>query len=188
VTALWIVLAMLLAALGGWPVTAGVLRAARTADALEAAEQDRSNAAPAADRDAAVDPAATTAAPTATATEGAAPTATATEGAAPTANATEGAAAESPVGRTLSPGEQLTSTEVLRGGLVIGILERTAVVLAILTAQPIAIAYVVAIKALGRYPELKQTPAASERFIIGTLASMLWAAGIGTLAKWLLVG
>ncbi|MCU1572757.1 MAG: hypothetical protein JWO93_839, partial [Micrococcaceae bacterium] len=37
-------------------------------------------------------------------------------------------------------------------------------------------------------PELKQTPAASERFIIGTLASMLWAAGIGTLAKWLLVG
>jgi hypothetical protein len=178
VTALWIVLAMLLAALGGWPVTAGVLRAARTADALEAAEQDRSNAAPAADRDAAVDPAATTAAPTATATEGAAPTAT----------ATEGAAAESPVGRTLSPGEQLTSTEVLRGGLVIGILERTAVVLAILTAQPIAIAYVVAIKALGRYPELKQTPAASERFIIGTLASMLWAAGIGTLAKWLLVG
>jgi hypothetical protein len=174
VTALWIVLAMLLAALGGWPVTAGVLRAARTADALEAAEQDRSNAAPAADRDAAVDPAATTA--------------TATEGAAPTATATEGAAAESPVGRTLSPGEQLTSTEVLRGGLVIGILERTAVVLAILTAQPIAIAYVVAIKALGRYPELKQTPAASERFIIGTLASMLWAAGIGTLAKWLLVG
>ncbi|MCU1573099.1 MAG: hypothetical protein JWO93_1181, partial [Micrococcaceae bacterium] len=40
-TALWIVLAMLLAALGGWPVTAGVLRAARTADALEAADQDR---------------------------------------------------------------------------------------------------------------------------------------------------
>lgn len=77
-------------------------------------------------------------------------------------------------------------TEVLRGGLLIGFLERAAVALAILAGQPIAIAYVVAIKGLGRYPELKDTPAASERFIIGTLASMLWAAGVAVLTKILL--
>jgi len=72
---------------------------------------------------------------------------------------------------------------VLRGGLVIGVLERLAVTVAILGGQPVAIAYVVAIKALGRYSELKETPAASERFIIGTLASMLWAAGVATIVK-----
>lgn len=72
---------------------------------------------------------------------------------------------------------------VLRGGLVIGVLERLAVTVAILAGQPVAIAYVVAVKALGRYAELKETPAASERFIIGTLASMLWAGGVTTLVK-----
>lgn len=72
---------------------------------------------------------------------------------------------------------------VLRGGLVIGVLERLAVTVAILAGQPVAIAYVVAVKALGRYAELKETPAASERFIIGTLASMLWAGGVATLVK-----
>ena len=72
---------------------------------------------------------------------------------------------------------------VLRGGLVIGVLERLAVTVAILGGQPVAIAYVVAVKALGRYAELKETPAASERFIIGTLTSMLWAAGVATLVK-----
>ncbi|MCY0904668.1 hypothetical protein [Arthrobacter sp. H14-L1] len=76
---------------------------------------------------------------------------------------------------------------VLRGGLVIGFLERTAVVVAVLADQPVAIAYVVAIKGLGRYPELRQSPAASERFIIGTLSSMLWAAAVAVLVKWLLL-
>ncbi|WP_026545445.1 hypothetical protein [Arthrobacter sp. 35/47] len=70
---------------------------------------------------------------------------------------------------------------VLRGGLVIGILERTAVALAILLNEPVAIAYVVAIKGLGRYAELKETPAASERFIIGTLTSLLWACAVAGL-------
>lgn len=70
---------------------------------------------------------------------------------------------------------------VLRGGLVIGILERTAVALAILMNEPVAIAYVVAIKGLGRYAELKETPAAAERFIIGTLTSLLWACAVAGL-------
>ncbi|WP_449372355.1 hypothetical protein [Arthrobacter psychrolactophilus] len=69
---------------------------------------------------------------------------------------------------------------------MIGFLERAAVAVAIFSGQPVAIAYVVAIKGLGRYPELKDTPAASERFIIGTLASMLWAASVAVLTKTLL--
>ena len=76
---------------------------------------------------------------------------------------------------------------VLRGGLVIGILERTGVALAILLNEPVAIAYVVAIKGLGRYAELKETPAAAERFIIGTLTSLLWACAVaGLTAAYLL--
>ncbi|MBG6217432.1 hypothetical protein IWX75_001887 [Arthrobacter sp. CAN_A6] len=72
---------------------------------------------------------------------------------------------------------------VLRGGLVIGVLERLAVATAVLTGEPVAIAYVVAIKGLGRYAELKETPAAAERFIIGTLTSMLWGAGTAIVAS-----
>ena len=52
----------------------------------------------------------------------------------------------------------------------------------------IAIAYVVAIKGLGRFAELKETPVAAERFIIGTLTSLLWAAGVAALAKVLFLG
>ncbi|MBP1136947.1 hypothetical protein JOE31_003179 [Arthrobacter sp. PvP023] len=80
------------------------------------------------------------------------------------------------------------TTRILRGGAIIGVLERLAVCLAILTGQPVAIAYVVAIKGLGRFAELKETPVAAERFIIGTLASMLWAAGVAALARILFLG
>ena len=45
-----------------------------------------------------------------------------------------------------------------------------------------------AIKGLGRFAELKATPVAAERFIIGTLTSMLWAAGVAALAKVLVFG
>ena len=72
---------------------------------------------------------------------------------------------------------------ILRGGLVIGFLERLAVTTAVLADEPVAIAYVVAIKGLGRYAELKETPAAAERFIIGTLTSMLWAVGAAVAAR-----
>ena len=77
---------------------------------------------------------------------------------------------------------------VLRGGAIIGVLERLAVCLAILTGQPVAIAYVVAIKGLGRFAELKETPVAAERFIIGTLTSMLWAAGVAAVVKIFFLG
>ena len=66
--------------------------------------------------------------------------------------------------------------EVLRGGMWIGILGLTA---AILAGRFELAAVVVAIKALGRYPEIRENPAVSERFIIGTLTSLLVAAACG---------
>lgn len=72
----------------------------------------------------------------------------------------------------------------LRGGTWIGILERLAITGLILVGYPTGVALLVAIKGLGRYPELKDNPAASERFVIGTLASMIWAAGLGVLGAW----
>ena len=72
--------------------------------------------------------------------------------------------------------------EPLRGGLTIGVLERVAVAVSILAGWPEGIAIVLAVKGLARYPELRESHA-SEQFIIGTFASVLWAlaaAGVGT--------
>lgn len=72
---------------------------------------------------------------------------------------------------------------VLRGGTWIGVLERLAVTASLLAGTPEAVAVVVAVKGLGRYPELRENPGASERFVIGTLASLLWAAVVGGVAR-----
>ncbi len=162
--ALWIALALFTAGFGGWPVTALVFRLARTID-------DRADAGALA-ADAAEDPAAdVTVDPLTGPAEPA--------GAAPAPQPAHNAAADA---------DAVSSARILRGGAIIGILERLAVCLAILAGQPVAIAYVVAIKGLGRFAELKATPVAAERFIIGTLTSMLWAAGIAALAKVLFLG
>ncbi|MBD7916852.1 hypothetical protein H9657_00965 [Cellulomonas sp. Sa3CUA2] len=71
---------------------------------------------------------------------------------------------------------------VLRGGTWIGVLERLAVTGSLLVGVPEGVAVVVAVKGLGRYPELRENPGASERFVIGTLASLLWSAVIGLAA------
>lgn len=67
----------------------------------------------------------------------------------------------------------------MRGGWLIGILERVAATAAIGTGQFAALAVIVAVKAVGRFGELDQ-PESRERFIIGTLASLgvacLWGA------------
>ncbi|MFZ4896069.1 hypothetical protein ACL9RL_16615 [Plantibacter sp. Mn2098] len=68
------------------------------------------------------------------------------------------------------------SKEVLRGGTTIGVLERIAVVAALFAGYPEAIAVLVAIKGVGRFTELDSAEA-RERFIIGSLASLLWACG-----------
>ncbi|GAA4424381.1 hypothetical protein GCM10023169_20980 [Georgenia halophila] len=76
---------------------------------------------------------------------------------------------------------------VLRGGAWIGMLERFAITGSVLAGFPEAVAVVLAIKGLGRYPELREThpdhrSPAAERFIIGTLASYVWAAVLGVTA------
>lgn len=72
--------------------------------------------------------------------------------------------------------------EVLRGGLAIGMLERFAVAGAILAGFPGAVAVVVAIKGVGRFTELAASEA-RERFIIGTLASLIWACACAALVR-----
>lgn len=77
---------------------------------------------------------------------------------------------------------------VLRGGLTIGILERLAITGTIMLGYPEGVAVVVAVKGLGRYPELRVArlaatgAAVSERFIIGTLTSVSWAVVVGAVA------
>lgn len=69
-------------------------------------------------------------------------------------------------------------------GRTIGRLERLAVTGAILAAQPAVIAVVIAIKGLGRFPELNKDPEGKNfaaKFIIGTLSSFLWAAAVGVI-------
>ncbi|WP_053207589.1 pentapeptide repeat-containing protein [Jiangella muralis] len=68
----------------------------------------------------------------------------------------------------------VSDPETLRGGTSIGALERVAVAVTLLAGWPEGLALVLGVKGLGRYPELRR-PAAAERFIIGTLASVLWA-------------
>lgn len=75
---------------------------------------------------------------------------------------------------------------LMRGGMTIGYLERVAASLALIAGFPEAIAVIVAIKGVGRFSELASAEA-RERFIIGTLASLLWScatAAIVRLALW----
>lgn len=74
---------------------------------------------------------------------------------------------------------------VLRGGVWIGALERAAVAACLLAGVAEGVAVVLAVKGLGRYPELRASGAA-ERFIIGTFTSLLWAgaaAGVALLIR-----
>lgn len=69
------------------------------------------------------------------------------------------------------------------GGYWLGLLERAALYACVLAGFPAGIAVVLGVKSIGRYPELR-TPTGSkgELFIIGTFASMLWAAAWAGLA------
>ncbi|UPO77769.1 hypothetical protein [Arthrobacter sp. Helios] len=147
---LWIVLGLVVAAAGGWPVTAAVLKAARAVEAARPGRDPRHD--PAADQ----------------------------------VHELAGDVAQeryAPLPPLPARPPAPAGPVILRGGLVIGFLERLAVATAVLADEPVAIAYVVAIKGLGRYAELKETPAAAERFIIGTLTSMLWAVGVAVAVR-----
>ncbi|MBN9178241.1 MAG: hypothetical protein J0I43_12870 [Microbacterium sp.] len=86
--------------------------------------------------------------------------------------------AERSVAATVSGTHQ---EEILRGGTTIGYLERLAAALSLVAGFPAAIAVIVALKGIGRFTELA-TPAARERFIVGTLASLVWACAVGAIA------
>ena len=84
--------------------------------------------------------------------------------------ATQGSVAEGTHGGILQDG-----SEVLRGGTAIGVLERLAVAGVLIAGFPEGLAVIVAIKGVGRFTELETGPV-RERFIVGTLASWIWAA------------
>jgi hypothetical protein len=73
---------------------------------------------------------------------------------------------------------------ILRGGTWIGALERLVVFGSLAVGMPSGVALALAVKGLGRYPELRSgdRPATAERFIIGTLVSVLWAAACAYVA------
>lgn len=80
----------------------------------------------------------------------------------------------------------LSAERDLPGGRWIGMLERIAVYACLVAGFPAGLAFVIAIKGLGRYPELRAqaNPRVGELFIIGTFASMLWAAAFAGIAYW----
>ena len=79
----------------------------------------------------------------------------------------------------------IDSPGLLRGGLWIGLLERFTAAVAIALGQPEVLAVIVALKGLGRFPELRASRAAGERFIIGSLASLAVAGVLGEAARFL---
>ncbi|MDQ0821954.1 hypothetical protein QFZ79_004332 [Arthrobacter sp. V4I6] len=185
--ALWITLALLAAGFVGWPVTALVFRLARTIDERADAGAGDAVGQPSAEDAGAEDPAADSTTDAVSAQPDR-QDADADKSAAAGAAGSAAAAGTGSAGKAAAGTDIVSTARILRGGAIIGILERLAVCLAILAGQPVAIAYVVAIKGLGRFAELKETPVAAERFIIGTLTSMLWAAGIAALAKVFFLG
>ncbi|RZU32024.1 hypothetical protein [Blastococcus saxobsidens] len=87
--------------------------------------------------------------------------------------------AADPAAAGVSGGPQ--DPDILRGGAWIGVLERGAIAATLLAGWPEGLAVILAVKGLGRFSELR-TPAAAERFIVGTLASGLWAAACAGVA------
>lgn len=197
--------ALAVSALGGWPLTAAVLRwAARSRDAgtdpSPARPEDRAT-----DDDAPAAPSTPVPGPTAgpPTPGGEAPAATAGAEPVPAAGAQPGTTESGPTDHGPSeqgpsergpsehgptePGPGHPDGAVLRGGTWIGILERLAVTGTLALGYPEGIAFVIAVKGLGRYPELREHPGLSERFVIGTLASLGWAAALGAAARALVV-
>ncbi|MBN9190538.1 MAG: hypothetical protein J0I62_18880 [Microbacterium sp.] len=81
-----------------------------------------------------------------------------------------------------TPDDGTAGTVLLRGGTTIGYLERVAAVIGIVAGFPEALAVIVAVKGVGRFSELASAEA-RERFIIGTLASLLWACVVAALVR-----
>ena len=65
----------------------------------------------------------------------------------------------------------------LRGGRVIGYLERVAILAALFVGWPAGMAVIVGVKGLARYPEIRDADA-GEQFIIGTFTSVIYAVSL----------
>ncbi len=75
----------------------------------------------------------------------------------------------------------------LGGGAWIGMMERLAIFACLMSGFPEGIAIVLGIKGLARYPELRSPDAATaQAFIIGTFASVMFAAACAGAATGLL--
>jgi hypothetical protein len=81
-------------------------------------------------------------------------------------------------GSSLSP--QNPQRIGIKAGRYIGVLERSLVVIGIVMGSWEVIVAVVAIKTVGRYQELDDKEAA-EYFLVGSLASILWAIAVAGL-------
>lgn len=78
----------------------------------------------------------------------------------------------------------MKAASTLRGGRVIGWLERAGVFLAIVAGWPEGVALVVALKGLRRYGELRgATEGTAERFLIGSFTSLLFASSVAVAAR-----
>ena len=75
------------------------------------------------------------------------------------------------------PDDTEASGPPLRGGRIIGILERIGVSVCLLIGWPAGLPVILGVKSLARFSELR-APHASEQFILGTFASVLWACGV----------
>lgn len=93
------------------------------------------------------------------------------------------AAVEPPVADEIEPASDVDDDGLLRGGLWIGLLERGFVAGGFALGEPTILVVVVAIKGLGRVPELLRSPTAGERFIIGSLASLGIALAVGVVGR-----
>lgn len=69
------------------------------------------------------------------------------------------------------------------GGQIIGMLERALVFGAVLVGHPEAVALVVAVKSVARFPEFDRDRAFAEYFLIGTILSLLFALGVAYLVR-----
>lgn len=89
-----------------------------------------------------------------------------------------------PVHEDLAEPEEVEPT-MLPGGAWIGFFERVTTTTCLLLGWPEAIAITLAIKGVGRYPEIAKSshgPVVAERFLLGTFTSILWAAACAGIA------
>lgn len=83
----------------------------------------------------------------------------------------------------VQPGAHLTAPNEARAGRIIGLLERSLILAGLLMKSWEVITAVIALKTVARYKELDHQITA-EYFLIGSLASILWALAVAGVVSW----